>query len=148
MVGHAMSGFDKATSRGFGYSEFSSTHPDYPGPLSVQASSLATARCLWIGVASECAHLGEDQVRRLRDLLTAWLSEDEGDLRECSRCGDEVQILNSRDECSGCEEERANGAVCKRCDQTIDWSTDMRAYRTKKGNSICGSCHHNARRSG
>lgn len=27
--------------------------------------------------------------------------------RECSRCGDDVDILNSRDECLGCEEERA-----------------------------------------
>jgi hypothetical protein len=28
--------------------------------------------------------------------------------RECSRCGDDVLILNSQDECMGCEEERAH----------------------------------------
>ena len=69
--------------------------------------------------------------------------------RECSRCGDEVDILNSDDECLGCEEERARGDVCSRCDETIDWSTDMHAYKSaKKQKPVCGSCHHNARRSG
>lgn len=30
--------------------------------------------------------------------------------RQCSRCGDDVDILNSQDECLGCEEERESGA--------------------------------------
>lgn len=40
-------------------------------------------------------------------------SFEDGD-RECSRCGEEVSILNSQDECLGCEEERATRAALER----------------------------------
>jgi hypothetical protein len=104
-----VTGFQKRTPRGFGYSEFASTHREYPGPLEVQESSVATQRCLWIGSGEARAHLDEDRVRELLDLLTWWFGEDkegDDDERSCSRCGDAVQILNSQDECMGCEEER------------------------------------------
>jgi hypothetical protein len=40
--------------------------------------------------------------------------DDNPDKRECSRCGDEVSVLNSRDECMGCEEERSQHAALER----------------------------------
>lgn len=112
-----MTGFQKRTPRGFGYSEFASTHREYPGPLEVQESSVATQRCLWIGSGEARAHLDEDRVRELLDLLTWWFGEDkegDDDERSCSRCGDAVQILNSQDECMGCEEERATISALER----------------------------------
>lgn len=81
-----------------------------------------------------------DRVRSAASLI-------DSDERECSRCGDSVQTLNSQDECMGCEEARANGNVCSRCDEDVDWS-DMHAYKTKKGKTVCGSCAHDERRSG
>lgn len=68
------------------------------------------------------------------------------DERECSRCGDEVQILNSRDECSACEEARSKGRVCSRCAEDIS-PDDMHSHK-KGGLTICGSCVHNEKRSG
>jgi hypothetical protein len=77
------------------------------------------------------------------------------DERECSRCGDEVLVLNTLDECSACEAGRANGDICLACGVDIDWSTDMHAYRPHDGSgaggegpALCGSCVHNERRSG
>lgn len=69
------------------------------------------------------------------------------DLRECSRCGDEVGYLNGRDECLGCEEERAMpGMVCVECDSTILEGTAGHVFRD--GRAMCRSCTHDARRSG
>jgi hypothetical protein len=73
-----------------------------------------------------------------------WVGGDESDKRECSRCGDEVSILNSQDECLSCEET----ARCSRCDEDI-MTDDMHAYQTKKKQRwVCGSCAHDERRSG
>lgn len=71
-------------------------------------------------------------------------SDNDRDERECSRCGDEVLILNSHDECMACE-----GTVrCSRCDADI-MTDDMHAYReTEDGPWVCGSCSHDENRSG
>lgn len=146
-----MTEFQGQTPRGFGYSEFR-PHLGSGMPLTVQESSLATARCLWIGVEGWArSHLDEDVVRDLRDLLTSWLgdgeSESDSDERECSRCGDTVQILNARDECMGCEEERATpGRVCISCDETIP--DCEQGFRWRDECQICSGCAHDAHRSG
>lgn len=59
-------------------------------------------------------------------------------LRECSRCGDEVGYLDSRDECDSC----ALSVRCKTCDETLS-TDDMHA-----GGGNCGPCNHDAARSG
>lgn len=70
-----VSEFQDKTTRGFGYSEFP-TMPGYEGgPLQVQESSLATSAALWIGQSFHRAHLSEEQVRELRNLLTTWLGD-------------------------------------------------------------------------
>jgi len=69
--------FQGVTPRGFGYSEFPTKRGYNGGPLQVQESSLAYERCLWVGQDDHRAHLEEEQVRQLRDLLTAWLEEGE-----------------------------------------------------------------------
>lgn len=79
-----MAEFQGQTARGFGYSEFPSTHRDYSGPLQVQESSLASRRCLWVGV-DDRAHLDEEQVRAVRDLLSTWLRDDEQEAADFGR---------------------------------------------------------------
>lgn len=86
-------------------------------------------------------------IRRITDAVTLLETDDARDERECSRCGDEVLVLNSRDECLACEVARAAGDVCSRCDQDVDWDPALGAYR-EAGVTICGSCAHNERRSG
>lgn len=48
-------------------------------------------------------------IERVRE--AAEMAERERDERACARCGDEVLVLNSRDECAGCEEDREREAV-------------------------------------
>lgn len=66
------------TERGFAlYAGFD--HADYRGDetrfFSVQESSLATERKVWIGQGDERAHLNEDEARIVRDALTEFLGE-------------------------------------------------------------------------
>lgn len=77
-------------------------------------------------------------------LLDEELYAFQSDLRECSRCGEEVSILNSDDECLGCEEERASFVECDECPEkaTNFWPN------LKEPVKLCASCTHNARRSG
>jgi hypothetical protein len=58
--------------------------------------------------------------------------------RECAECGDEVATLSSRDWCDACEAVRR----CATCGEAID-ADDVHASAT-----MCGSCEHNAARSG
>jgi hypothetical protein len=71
------------TPRGFAiYADF--TQQDYQGSpeqaFTVQESSLATERKVWIGSGSERAHLNEAEARRVRDALTEFLGD--GDVAE------------------------------------------------------------------
>jgi len=77
------------TPRGFAYTEipFQDYRGSTPRNIIVQQSSLATEDKLWVGVDKlyadlkgngeftlmERAHLGESEVRALRDTLTEWL---------------------------------------------------------------------------
>ncbi len=79
----------ETSERGFRYTEipFRDYRNSPERKLSVQESSLATERKLWVGVDTvyvdllgngghtlmERAHLDEEAVRKLRDTLTAWL---------------------------------------------------------------------------
>lgn len=72
---------DKITPRGFRYTEIPySDYGDEPEKiLSVQESSLATERKLWVGDSEGARmHLSEDVVRQLRDALTSWLDDPDG----------------------------------------------------------------------
>lgn len=55
-------------------------HADYEGDperlFTVQESSLATERKVWIGQGDERAHLNEDEARIVRDALTEFLGEE------------------------------------------------------------------------
>lgn len=82
---------DGATARGFEFTQF--RFSDYQGAeertYTVQESSLATERRLWVGPTNayvdltgqgeytlmERAHLDVESVRKLRDALSAWLEE-------------------------------------------------------------------------
>ena len=74
--------------------------------------------------------------------------EDEEDARECDRCGDEVQYLNSAEECAALPK-------CDECD-TREGDDDHHGHpielnRWPKLNppvQMCPSCTHNAYRSG
>lgn len=71
-------------------------------------------------------------------LITA--DDDDDDLRECERCGDEVESLSTRDWCDGCE----SLEICDECDEeATNFWTEL-----KKPVQLCDSCEHNARRSG
>lgn len=66
------------TPRGFAlYTEFE--HADYEGEVvqnfSVQESSLAYPRKVWIGTDSARAHLDEEEARKVRDALNEFLGE-------------------------------------------------------------------------
>lgn len=79
----------RVTERGFAITEIPFT--DYRGStpriFQVQESSLATERKLWVGPSDayadlgsgpmlmERAHLGEDEVRQVRDAMTEWLAQ-------------------------------------------------------------------------
>ena len=69
--------FEDVTNRGFGITEFYYRDYDNTGEqhFSVQESSLATERKVWIGPGDERAHLNEDEARRVRDALSAFLGE-------------------------------------------------------------------------
>jgi hypothetical protein len=82
-------GLPGRSERGFGYMRFE--YKDYrggePRSFSVQESSLATEQKLWVGpdeshindhgiiFEAPRAHLGIEEVRKVRDALTAWLEE-------------------------------------------------------------------------
>lgn len=66
------------TPRGFAmYTAFD--HADYHGEESgiftVQESSLATERKVWVGQNEHRAHLSEDEARKVRDALTEFLDD-------------------------------------------------------------------------
>lgn len=50
-------------------------HTDLPERYSVQESSLATERKVWVGSGDRRAHLTEAEARQVRDALTEFLSE-------------------------------------------------------------------------
>jgi hypothetical protein len=66
------------TERGFAYTAFE--YQDYRSTpkrtFSIQESSLATERKVWIGADDERAHLNEAEARIVRDALTAWLGDE------------------------------------------------------------------------
>ena len=65
--------------RGFRYIPFRDYASEPEKTLSVQESSLATERKLWVGDSEGARmHLSEDVVRQLRDVLTAWLDDPDG----------------------------------------------------------------------
>lgn len=66
-----------------------------------------------------------------------WKKED--DERECSRCGDEVQYLNSEDECLGCEA----ATRCPNCGDDLDEEDGRERFK-----NWCTSCVHDAERCG
>lgn len=62
----------ETTPRGFRVLDIEDQHGE---SFTVQESSLATERCLWVGLsAGDRGHLTEDQVRAVRDAMTEWLS--------------------------------------------------------------------------
>jgi hypothetical protein len=69
--------FESSTPRGFGITEFHYRDYDDGGQqrFSVQASSLATERKVWIGPGNERAHLNEAEACRVRDALNAFLGD-------------------------------------------------------------------------
>lgn len=66
------------TARGFAMYE-SFEHSDYEGKavqsFSVQESSLAYPRKVWVGAGSNRAHLTEEEARKVRDALNEFLGE-------------------------------------------------------------------------
>lgn len=65
------------TPRGFGlYTRF---EDQYGNEVTVQESSLATDRCVWVGGSPDRMHLTRGQATTLRDALDAWLA----DVAEC-----------------------------------------------------------------
>lgn len=63
---------DYYTERGFAmYAD----HPTADGSFTVQESSLATERKVWVGLGDARAHLSEAEARIVRDALTEFLVE-------------------------------------------------------------------------
>lgn len=65
------------TERGFAvYTALELPDDGYAGKVfTVQESSLATERKLWVGLDLHRAHLNAEQVTIIRDALTEWLEE-------------------------------------------------------------------------
>lgn len=81
----------------------------------------------------------------------AGIGGEEAEGRECSHCGDEVQYLNSDDECDAC----AAQPQCDECD-TREGDADHQGHAIQLNRwpalvppvQMCPSCTHNAYRSG
>ena len=68
------------------------------------------------------------------------IEQDFDEQRECLRCGDEVQYLNSDDECDGC-------AALPRCSQCSEVATEFYP-NLEEPIQFCRGCEYNAIRSG
>jgi len=105
------------------------------------ADALAAA-----GVAFETAT--DDEGNPSLRILEQHVAIGYGDDRACANCGDVVATLSSRDWCDGCEAEVEGLVECPNCSEFVE-PDDMRHWPLlAEPVSMCGSCEHNARRSG
>lgn len=163
----------RLTPRGFAvYAEFE--HRDYRGDapvtVTVQESSLASERKVWLGTEARL-HLNEEEARIIRDALTEFLgdsgdrpnlgqddeiyivTDDTGEVLDVFATEDEAKLfMDGRDDVNVWEETVwAPGAYAKHKENECD-ECDEQAVNfwpnLKEPVQMCEGCTHNARRSG